>query len=434
MIAFWHLISARGAGTAFWCAFMARLPVSMVPIGMVVLVAQVRGSYGLAGLVTAAFTIGAAAGTPLWGAWTDRWGHLPVLAPLSAASAAALVVFTFAVDSSLSTAWLVGLAVAVGALRPPIPAAMRSCWREVVRSKAELHAAYSLEAVVGEVVFITGPMVLSLVVMTGSPLAPLLVAAAFQAVGGVGFSVSAVARRWRSTALPLNAAGAASRGRSPMREPGVALVMLLTVLLGVGFGVFNTALTASAESVFGRKEFVGLLFFAVAGGSAVGGLLYGARERWPGHERQRLGVSVAAFSAGLAALALVFSAASPAGSVASLPVALAVLALMGLPIAAGLVMRSNLVDEHSSSDRLTEAQSWLNTAHSAGSAFGAMWAGVLLDGHGAGAAMAGAAAVVGAGALVCVFSQRVWSRGTAGQLRQQIVAEPAPADEMVLVG
>ncbi len=408
---FLRLVSARGAGVAFASAFVARLPVSMVPIGMVVMVAQVRGSYALAGMVTAAFTVGAAAGTPLWGAWTDRWGQLRVVLPACLGSAAALVVFTLAVPSAVLAIWLVLGAAVVGLWRPPVAAAMRACWREVARGPAELHAAYCLEAVVGEVVFITGPMLISLVVLTGWAGAPLLVAAACQAGGGVVFCLTRVSRNWRYRPLDLPQQQVPSwrRGRSPVRQAGVLAVLLVSATLGVGFGVFNTALTASATAVFGRPHLVGVLFAAVAGGSAVGGLLYGAR-RWPGQDRRRLVVSLAGFSGGLGVLALLFTLPGPGLAVTAL-----VLVLMGLPIAAGLVMRANLVDAHASPDRLTEAQSWLSTAHSCGSALGALWAGLLLDAHGVAAAMAAAGGAVALAMGLCLASQRVWSNEPAAR-------------------
>lgn len=414
----WQVVRLPGVPAPFVLSFLARLPVAMVPIGMVIYVHQLRGDYVVAGVVAAGFTVGAALGTPWWGALTDRCGQTRVLAPLSLAAAVVLAAFTALVATPAASAVVVAAAVVVGAVRPPIPAAMRSSWKVLVHHPRQLHAAFSLEAVVGEVVFITGPLLLSVVVLLGWPSAPLLVAAGLQAIGGLGYSLTPVARGWHA-AVPTLTEGC-TRGPSPISQPAVLAVLAVTLLLGVGFGVFNTALTASATSAFARPELVGVLFMAVAGGSAVGGVVYGSRS-WPGQDRQRLLVSTGAFTLGLATLAVVLAAPHP-----QVHLAVVVLAVMGAPIAAGLVMRSNLIDDHASADRLNEAQSWLNTAHSAGSAAGAVVAGLLVQGRGAAAAMGAAALAVGGGWLVSLAAQRVWS--AHGEVAQaEVVQSTQPA-------
>lgn len=61
---------------------VARLPLSMAPLGILLLVESQRGTYTLAGLVTGAYAVGNALGTPIWGRLMDRVGQVRVLAPL----------------------------------------------------------------------------------------------------------------------------------------------------------------------------------------------------------------------------------------------------------------------------------------------------------------------------------------------------------------
>ena len=56
--------------------FVARLPMSMTGIGIVLLVSLTTGSFGQAGLLIAAMTVTGAAVAPLWGRATDRVARL----------------------------------------------------------------------------------------------------------------------------------------------------------------------------------------------------------------------------------------------------------------------------------------------------------------------------------------------------------------------
>ena len=59
--------------------FVARLPMSMTGIGIVLLVSLTTGSFGQAGLLIAAAALAGAAVAPLWGRATDRVGQARVL-------------------------------------------------------------------------------------------------------------------------------------------------------------------------------------------------------------------------------------------------------------------------------------------------------------------------------------------------------------------
>ena len=72
------LADPRARGFAF-AGLMARLPLSMTGIGIVLLVSLTTGSFGRAGLITAAGTITGALVAPLWGRAIDRVGQARVL-------------------------------------------------------------------------------------------------------------------------------------------------------------------------------------------------------------------------------------------------------------------------------------------------------------------------------------------------------------------
>jgi MFS family permease len=199
-----HVLSRPGALVPFLASFAARLPVSMAPLGIVLLVQSVRGAYAPAGVVTAAFTLGVAVSAPGWGALIDRVGQPAVILPLSAMSGVLLAVLAVGAVRGASDPVLVVVATAVGASFPPISPAMRGAWRMVLEKEEDRRVAYALEGVVIEVIFVGGPLLLSLLLVISSPVVPLLVTAALLGIGGIGYATTHAARsRSRTTRGPI---------------------------------------------------------------------------------------------------------------------------------------------------------------------------------------------------------------------------------------
>ena len=398
-----NILRRRVALLPFLAAVVARLPVAMGPLGIVILVQQVRGSYSSAGLVTAAFALGSSVATPVWGGLMDRHGQSVVIGPVSLISAGLLAALAEAAVHGAPDQVLVALSAGVGLTFPPISPAMRGAWRSILPDEADRLAAYALDAVAIETIFVGGPLLLSLMLVFAPPVVPLLVTAALLASGGAGYAASGAARRW--TPEP-HADGAGRRGRSPLRSPGVLLVLGVTVAMAVGFGLADVGIAAVARVVLGDQAKVGMLFAAVAGGSVIGGLWYGSRA-WVRAEHTRLPVTQAGYAIGLACVGVVLdrSISTPWGR---LPVLLPILFGSGLCIAPGLIMVANLIDQHGPRDRLSEAQSWLNTSFSSGGALGSALAGLLVDAGGPGRAFVGASGAVVVSTLLALWAAWLW--------------------------
>ena len=73
--AYRQLLSDRAARAFSLAGVLARLPLSMTGIGVVLLVSLTTGSFGRAGLITAAGTLTGAVAAPLWGRAIDRVGQ-----------------------------------------------------------------------------------------------------------------------------------------------------------------------------------------------------------------------------------------------------------------------------------------------------------------------------------------------------------------------
>ena len=415
------------AARPFAAAVVARLPVAMAPLGLVLLVEAVRGSYSLAGLVAGCFAVGVAAGSPAWGRALDRFGQPRVVLASALPSSALLVVLTLLTASSAPDAALPAVAVLVGLTFPPISPAMRAAWRVVLDDPRQQRAGYALDAVAVETIFVGGPLLLTLLRTFFDPLVPTLVTAALQAVGAVLYARTHAARAWRPVPGEQVAAGGAvppAHRRTVVLAAGLPLVLVVMAAMSVGFGLLDVSLAAVAEEVLGSSDQLGYLFAAIAGGSALGGLLYGGRH-WSGPERRRLPVMLGGFGLLLAALALSVARPEPA-----LPVLLPVLFCTGLFISPNLIVLGQLVDELAPASRVNEAQAWLSTGVTAGAAVGNALAGVLIDADGPVRSVAAASTAVCAAAVLAVLAQGRWRRLAAARAsgRQRSGAEgPAPA-------
>ena len=403
MGAYLRLLRHGPAGRPFVAAFIARLPISMAPLGILLLIEHDRGTYAIAGLITGAYALGSAAGTPLWGRMMDRFGQVPVLLPTSLGSATLLAALAGSTVAGAPTAVLLVCSAAAGLTYPPISPAIRSAYRIILPDPAARRVAFALDATSVELLFVGGPLLLSVLLALTPPVAPLLVTAGFMAGGGVAYCRTDAARRWRPGSAELGPPDDRHVGRrSALTAPGVAAVLAVMLTLSIGFGQLDTSMAATAGERLGGTDRVGMLFAAIAGGSTVGGLAFGTRRR-PFDERRAVGVLLALFAAFLAGMAtLVWFPASP------LWLMFPLLFLTGCTIAPTLIMQQSLLDQLAPAHRLNEAQAFLSAATTTGGAAGTAIAGFVIDGWGLTAAFAGAAAAAALAAGIALASQSHW--------------------------
>jgi MFS family permease len=404
--AYGRLLRHGPAARPFVAAALARLTLAMIPLGILILVEQVRGAYAIAGVVSGAYAIGAAVGTPLWGRLMDRFGQVRVLLPTTVTSGTLLAALAIATTSGAPDPALVALAAGVGFSYPAVSPALRSSFRIALPDPADRRVAFALDATSVELAFVCGPLLLSVLLLPGVPLLPLLTTAGLLAAGGLAYCATGVARR-ATAAVQRAASGHDSdtQGAGPrtaLAATGVAAVLAVMLLVSIGFGQLDTSLAATSDFALGGTEQVGILFAAIAGGSTVGGLLFGARS-WAFDERRAVVVLLGLFALFLALVAGLLSA----GTV-SLPILLPVLFLTGLTIAPTLIMQQSLLDHLAPAHRLNEAQALLSASNTTGAAVGTSIAGIMIDTAGLSWSFAGAALGVGVAAVVAVLSQSRW--------------------------
>jgi MFS family permease len=269
---------------------------------------------------------------------------------------------------------------------PPTSSVLRSMWPSLLRERPELlQAAYALDSVLIELIFILGPLVTALIATALAPQAALAVSAVSVIAGTVAF-----------TALPPSRAFQPERERRPggalgaLASPGVRTLVLTSVPAGIGVGICEVALPAFSDAS-GAAATAGILLAIWSVGSAAGGLVYGALPNRPPLGRVHLAVA-ALLPLGLLPLALAPS--------------VAVMALLVIPagmfIAPLLATRNELVGWVAPEGARTEAYTWPVTAFVGGIAIGSALAGAIVESASWRTAFVAAAAIAAVGTLIAV--------------------------------
>ncbi|WP_343035064.1 MFS transporter [Fodinicola acaciae] len=337
-------------------SLVARLPKGMLPLATVLLLHQVTGSYALAGLAAALLAIGDAATTPLQGRLIDRYGLKRVLPPIAALHVVAVVSLIFL------TAWPLALAVsaaAAGIGMPPVSGSVKAVWPRLV-DRQRLPAAYVLESLLQQVLFLAGPLLVTLVVVAASPLVALLSAAFLVLAGTIWFVVAA----------PEPVAGGRSRQAGVLWLPAVRVLTASAFLQGMAFGAEPVGLSAFAGAA-GAVQLAGVVQAMLTFGGILGTFA-------PlGADGERTYVRMLSwFSVALTPVA--FFAVYPANvTLFATGVVLVGAGLFLTPIAAASYL---LVGKATPG---AEAFAWLSTGLAAGSATGSAVAGLLADRFGA---------------------------------------------------
>jgi MFS family permease len=382
-------LASPGALRFSAAGFAGRLQISMFGLGTVLLISSLSGRYGLAGAVAAAGAVGYALVSPLVARLADRLGQRTVLRPLMlvfAVAAAALI----GGAQARAPAWaLLAASGLAGAATPQLGSMVRARWSALLAGTQLLHAAFSLESVADEVIFVAGPVLVTLLATEVYPASGIAVAAATCVAGTLLLAAQ------RATEPPVHsgdpAPGTGRRARERLL-PARGLVTLAPVFLF--FGAMLAAIdlaTVDFAAEHGHKPLAGLILGGYALGSAAGGLWYGSRE-WYAPPRRRFGVALCAAAAGTATF----------WAMPGLAALAAVMLVSGLALSPMLITGFSLIEQQAPPGRLTEAMAWLTSAISVGTAAGSAAAGQIIDAGGARWGYAFAAACAACAALTCM--------------------------------
>ena len=368
MIATYRRVLGLPGALAFSLSgLVARLPISMVSLGIVLLVSTRTGSYAVAGGVSAAYLVASAVMAVPVARLVDRLGQRRVLGWAVAGFAVSLSLLMVSVELGGPRALPYVWAAIAGATQGPVGSCVRARWSALLPDKTLLQTAFAFEAVADETVFMVGPALVTVLATAVHPLAG-LVSAVLAAVVGTTVLIS----QRRTEPVPTGVR-VDRRSAEPMGWPVLGPLTVCAVGMGMLFGGTEVATVALCDEL-GHKVLAGPMLAVWALGSLLAGVLTGAFPL--------RAASGTRFRWGLLALGLLMV---PLPLVHSFVPLIAVLFLSGFAVSPTLIASVAWTEETVPAARLTEGMTIFTTGLAAGLAPGAAVVGAVVDAHGASA-------------------------------------------------
>lgn len=397
-------------GTKAFCASgaVARLPMSMMGLGIVLALNHMYDNWTIAGVMSAAYVLATAAVTPLYARLFDRFGQRKVGPVILTVQIIVMLGFAFAALMRVPIPLLFVLAVVMGMTQFSFGALVRTRWAYVLdrAGKGELlNTAYALESAIDEIVFIFGPILAAFLAASVHPVSQLFVPTLACAFGGAVFfalrdtqppvlrEITVVAADTDDADVRLAAGGAAANGtagtaasanrfdldrlktdgrdrnkRNVLTYAGVLPLLAVFIVFNMAFTAFDTSMTAVMKSLH-LDSVLGVQLAMLAVGSCMGALVFGSREL-KGSRWRHMIMFLALMTAGFVVIHLCQG---------NLIVMGLVEILTGLTISPVFASGNLLVKETVPEESLTEGLSWVSTAGTMGASFGSMITGIVLD-------------------------------------------------------
>ncbi|MFG3355334.1 MFS transporter [Streptomyces sp. NPDC048001] len=244
---------------------LARLPAGMFGVSAILMIADTRGSYALAGAVTATGLASTALVAPVTARLVDRYGQARVAVPAALLAVLGQLALVLCVRSG-APAWTLFAAYAATATCPNVGGMCRARWGHLLRgAPGARHTANAVEQAVDELCFMLGPV-----------LAALLCSALFVEAGTVAAALLLLSgvllfAAQRGTEPPVSGRSTAA---APVRVPGMRPLLGVFLATGAVFGATEVVTLAEVGGAAG-----GAVLGLAAAGSGAAGLLYGRTRR-----------------------------------------------------------------------------------------------------------------------------------------------------------
>ncbi|CAN5459822.1 MFS transporter [soil metagenome] len=348
------LLRTPGVARIIAAQLTARFPGGMLSLTYLLHIERITGSYGAAGLVLAATSVGQAIAGPLTSRWMGVWGMRRVLVLTMIVCAASILTIAL-VPMTVPFYMIVGF---IGGLSmPPVQPAVRTIYPKMVNS-SQLTPLFSLDASAQEIIWIVGPVITTFVATQVSTVAAILLAAAFLIGGGIWFISSPEVGKVR---IPRSRRAFGT----VLRRPAV-LLSTVTGFLLVGA---CAAVEAGVVAVFGHGgPEAGIVLAIWAIGSIVGGLSLGHLPIGPWALARRMFIVFVGMAAAMAFLDFWWLSFA--------------LLIAGIGIAPALAVIFAIVSSSVKFSDTAEAYGWVGTGQLIGAALGSAAAGFLIDANG----------------------------------------------------
>ena len=355
---------------------LARLPLGMLTLAIVLHVEGASESYALAGLVVAFLSVGEGVGMPVTARLAARLGLRRTLLGTAVINAIAMLLLAFVPPDPVS---MLILGLVAGASMPPVMPVLRALYPRIVPGRV-LPALFALDTTAQELIWIAGPVLATILATTLSTPIPLALSAAVTLIG-IGWLVTSP--RIRDLEMPVSS----GRFGRALIGPAVLLATLASFVLVASYMALELGIVVHFD---GHGIMAGLAIAVSGLGSLIGGLALG-------HRRLGVpGITVCLLLVTLGPVVLMFTQ--------DLLLLMAALFLSGAGFAPAFAALYLMVSRVTDESMTAEAFGWLNTAGLIGGAAGTVAGGVLSDLSGAAGAFT-VAALLGA---VCIVIPVVW--------------------------
>ncbi|MFF7953118.1 MFS transporter [Streptomyces griseorubiginosus] len=375
-----RLLATPGAHAFTIGNLLARLPMGMFSVSAVVMIAGTRGSYALAGAVTAA-GLGATAVVAPWIArLVDRYGQAKIAVPATLLAALGSLALLLCVRLG-APAWTLFVSYAATATTPNLGGMSRARWAYLLDGDEKaLHVANSFEQAADEACFMLGPVLAAFLCGTFFPEAGTLAGVTLLVTGALLFaaqrstepppwqpprtdphpacrvteptqgrgavSICGSAARARPAPEPARTRSRPASPRTPLQTRALRPLLTICLAMGAVFGSMEVVTIGFADGQ-GHRAAAGVVLGLQAAGSCAAGLVYGAVQR-NGSVEDRYVWCITAMTA---LLTLPLLAAALTGSLLVLACALLV---AGMATAPTMVTGMTLVQRHTPPGRLNE--------------------------------------------------------------------------------
>lgn len=380
MAGYQELLRTPGVARIIAAQLTARFPNGMTSLAILLHVEHVTGSYGYAGLVLAASSVGQAVSGPVTSRWMGRWGMRRVLSLTMIVCALAILAIGLL---DLPVAGFMAFGLIAGLSTPPVQSAVRTIYPKMVNSR-QLTPLYSLDASLQEIIWIIAPVVITFIATQIGTWEALVLIAVILVGGGTWFILSPEVGRVR---IPRSK----RRFGKVLTRPTVLLATVIGFLLIGACSAVEAGVVATFDHG-GLEAGIVLAVFSI--GSLAGGLSFGHVPMGPWAMARRMGIVAVGLVLTMFSLNIWWLSGT--------------LFFAGIGIAPALAVLFAITSVSVKFSDTAEAYGWIGTGQLIGAAAGSAVAGFLIDAVEAPGAFIAAAGFAAAGALVAIVCVRAF--------------------------
>jgi MFS family permease len=347
-------------------AFLGRLPAGMIILAIILPISKLMGSYASAGVIAAFAMIGMAFATPFSSRLLDRYGQGRILLIFAVLNFLGIFALLTCIYFNASIEILCVTAAITGATRLSTGTMARTRWTYVITNlytqkqrDQMLQAAYAFESIVDEVVFISAPILATLLCTAIHPLAGLVCCLFAYLIGSIALAVQ---RNTQPVVEHLH-----KKQPFALMIPGLRVIFLAVLLIGISAGAVEVIVVARADHL-NLRPLIGLLMATLSFSSMLAGFWYGTRS-----------FKLPLASLWIGCLGLLVLVLIPFIFATNFIALMLVLFIAGLSIAPTSIAGQLLTEQLLPTPLLNEGMSLIVTAMILGMAIGSCLAGVLID-------------------------------------------------------